>query len=275
MSFIRIMTLNDWNQLQKLEINAFPNDPLDHEGFLRFLSNDGFFGLFDEKKNLIGYLFCKIYGDYPHLHRIGILETERGKGYGSQLFEKAISYFEERNAPHFNLFVETKNSPAIALYKKFDLSIIFESWHFIIDLNQHSTYVKDIFSDITSRELTLEDMTLVQESFPQANLDELKGMLEDVKKHPNTNHFIVMFQDGKLNALARFNKKFSGCRPFFIADVKYFDTFLSLLIKAKDPEKSYIRITFDDNDALAKMCIERNYEIHHHLYKMTRLHKLK
>ena len=270
MAIIRNLTLSDWSQFQILELDTFENDPLDKETFTRNLEYDGFFGLYIDEKVLIGYLYCRIYGDYAHLHRTGVLSSERGKGYGSQLFEKAISYFEEHNLPQFNLFVETHNEPAIRLYRKYSLKIIFESWHFIINLEEHATYAKTIFSEVTSKELGFDDLPLVQKTFSQANLIELRGMLEDMKNQPTGNKFIEMFQGPKLLAVARFNKKFSGCRPFFITDIGYFDTFISKLIELKPPEKEYIRITFDDNDAVADLCLKRNYTVHHHLYKMTR-----
>ncbi len=270
MPIIRNLTVQDWNQFQILELDTFKNDPLEKESFLANTEYDGFFGLFKDDDILIGYLYCRIYGDYAHLHRIGISSTERGKGYGSLLFEKAISYFEEHHSPKFSLFVETKNTPAIGLYEKYGLEKIFESWHFIIDLEENKKFITQTIANITSRELHSDDLVSVQNTFPQANLDEVKGMLEDMKKHQTSNHFIVMFESDEMKALARFNKKFSGCRPFFIKDIGYFDTFLDILIQSKEPEKDYVRITFDDNDELAKLCIDRNYKIHHHLYKMTR-----
>ena len=267
MNNIRNLEENDWEQFLVLELDTFQNDPTEKASFLRLLKNDGFFGLFNPDNVLIGYLYCHVYGVYAHLHRIGILSTEQGKGYGSILFEKAIQYFEERDVPHFNLYVETHNSPAIALYEKYGLKKMFESWHFIIDLDQHKKFVKEYISDITVKNLTIADLPAVQNIFKIVNLDELKGMLQDL----GSNRFLIMFQNGNVKAVARFNKKFSGCRPFLISDITYFDTFLNELLKIREPDKEYIRITFDDNDDLAKLCKERGYKIHHHLYKMTRI----
>lgn len=270
MTLIRNLTDTDWDQFNILEIDAFPNDPIDKDAFLLHTKDRAFFGLFNDNGILIGYLNCAIYGDYAHLHRIGILSTERGNGYGSMLFKKAISYFENQNHPIFSLFVESHNSVAISLYKKFDLEIIFESWHFIINLEVHESVAKPLLSDITSREITIEDFEQIKNVFPHAELSELRGMLEVAKVKGSINKFLGMFYKSDLKAITRFNKSFSGCRPFFISDINYFDSFIDQLLNLKDPDKNYIRITFDDNDKLAELCKKRNYTIHHHLYKMTR-----
>lgn len=270
MPSIKPITENDWNQFQVLELDTFPNDPLSKEDFLRLLSLDGFFGLFNNENILIGYLYCRIYNEYAHLHRIGVLSTERGKKYGSMLFEKAIAYFEDHSSPIFSLYVESHNSTAISLYKKYGLRIIFESWHFILHLNQHNSFQTSPYKDVEARDLSIDDLRIVQNIFSSSNVKELQGMLEDIKNKSNNNKFLALYDKSNLKAIARMNPKFSGCRPFFISDLTFFDTFINELLKFKEPDRTYIRITFDDNDELAKLCKERKYEIHHHLYKMTR-----
>ena len=267
---IRTLTENDWSQFEVLELDAFPNDPNGKEDFLRWLDYDGFFGLFNDDQILIGYLYCRIYSGYAHLHRIGVLSTERGKGYGSMLFERAISYFEDNLSPLFNLYVESHNSTAISLYKKYGLEIVFESWHFILYLEQHNSFQTSPLKEVITRNLSLDDLPVVQTSFANSDVNEIRGMLEDIQSKKVSNKFIAMFDKSELKAIARMNAKFSGCRPFYISDLSYFDTFINELLKLKEPDKTYIRITFDDNDELANLCKERKYEIHHHLYKMTR-----
>ncbi len=270
MPYIRTLTENDWNEFNILEIDAFPNDPNEKDVFVQWITRDGFFGLFNDQNILVGYLYCAIYSEYAHLHRIGVLSTERGKGYGSMLFEKAISYFEEHQHPKFNLFVESHNSVAISLYKKYGLEIIFEAWHFIINLDMHKSVAGPLLTDISSREITIDDFNKIKNAFPKADLTELQGMLEEANSKGSTNKYLGMFYKSNLSAIARFNKKFSGCRPFFISDISFFDSFLDQLLKMRDPDKEYIRITFDDNDKLAELCKKRNYSVHHHLFKMAR-----
>ena len=229
------------------------------------IAYDGFLGLYKHDL-LIGYIYCRLFGSYAHLQRIGILSTERGKGFGSLLFENVISYFESYKKPKFSLYVETRNNLALNLYNKYGMKILFQSWHFIITLDNHEKYRKNFIGKTTIRELEIQDLPNLSPVFPNANLLELKGMMEEVR----TNNFLLMKDGEKIVAIARFNKKFAGCRPFFIKDVTYFDTFIEHLIKIRDSQKNYVRITFDDNDALAELCKKRKYVVHHHLYKMER-----
>ena len=230
------------------------------------IAYDGFLGLY-KNKILIGYIYCRLYGSYAHLQRIGIISTERGKGYGSLLFEKVISYFEIHKKYKFSLYVETKNISALNLYKKYSMTILFQSWHFIITLDNHEKYRNNFIEKTTIRELKIQDLPSLSPVFPNANIMELKGMMEENK---GINNFLQMKEGEKIIAIARFNKKFAGCRPFFIKELSYFDTFIEHLIKIRDSQKNYVRITFDDNDALAELCKQRKYIVHHHLYKMER-----
>ena len=154
-------------------------------------------------------------------------------------------------------------------YIKNGLKTLYEAWHFVIDIDLHNSINKTIFNNIAFRELTVEDLDDIDISFPKTDTKELKGMLKDSNEHPGVNHFISMYENNKIVAYARFNKKFAGSRPFAIVDLKYFDTFISQLIKMRDQTKNYIRITFDDNDELANLCKKRNYTVHHHLFKMV------
>ena len=266
---IRNLESKDWSQFEILETDAFQSDVMDLSEFERHVQEDGFFGLFNDSNTLIGYLYCGLYGKYAHLHRIGILSSERGKKYGSILFEKAIKYFEEQNKPNFNLFVETHNTPAISLYKKYGLQIMFESWHFIIKKEIFDQTKGKVLYNTSIKDLTIDSLNLVEKNFPSANIDELKGLLDAIAKG-SSNRFVAMFLETDLQAIARFNRKFSGCRPFFIKDLLIFDSFIEQLFALTLPEKDYVRITFDNNDELASLCKKRNFTVHHHLYKMTR-----
>ena len=269
MANIRNLKERDWNQFQLIELDTFPSDPLSKNEYLQIILNDGFFGLF-ENDHLVGYLYCRIYDSYAHLHRIGILKTERGKKFGSLLFQKAVQYFNDHEKFQFSLFVEYDNFVAISLYKKYGLIIDFESWHFIIDLEQHYKISRVIISNVIIRDLSFEDVSNLNKFFPKINLDEIRGMLKEIKRNTSTNRFIILEHENEPKVIARFNKNYSGCRPFFLTEIRYFDTFIEELVKLKDPSKSYIRITFDDNDELASICKGRKYMIHHHLLKMTK-----
>lgn len=54
-----------------------------------------------------------------HLFHLFIDRENRGKGYGKQLVEKAISFSKESNYSAITLFVLPKNEPAFNMYKSY------------------------------------------------------------------------------------------------------------------------------------------------------------
>ena len=118
-------------------------------------------------------------GDYGNLARIAVNKSERGKGYGFKLMDRAEVYFRDRNVKKIELYVETKNDVAISLYKKSGYSLLFESWHYIIEEN----FVKKIEEETTptdSAEMRIqssEDYENIVSTFPSINKEELKHHL--------------------------------------------------------------------------------------------------
>ena len=124
----------DWKAYHEIDMESFSEDKIEKKDFLRWLESEGFIGSFVQE-NLVGYLMLRAMGDYGHLARIAVKESERGKGYGFELMKHADSYFEDRNVKKIGLYVETKNTTAISLYKKSEYDLSFESWHYLIEEN--------------------------------------------------------------------------------------------------------------------------------------------
>jgi ribosomal protein S18 acetylase RimI-like enzyme len=268
---IRLIQENDWEQFQKLEKDCFPNELIDSLAFKTSIATNGFFGIFNDQNILVGYLYCRNYSSYGHLHRIGVLANERGKGYGSQLFKHAIDFFEKSKNPEFALFVETKNENAIKLYQKFGMQVIYESWHFIIEIQHHNKVKKGLLPNVLLREITLDDFNNFKLENPDLDLNEYSGILEEEQKYKSNNFMLALVQNKSVKLITRFNKNFSGCRPLFCSDITYFDNFIDELVKLKDSNLDYVRITFDGDLKLSKLCYDRNYKLHHHLFKMKKI----
>ncbi len=169
---------SDWGAYHDIDIESFSEDKIEKRDFLRWLESDGFIGSYSQDK-LVGYLMLRAMGDYGNLARIAVNKSERGKGYGFKLMDRAEVYFRDRNVKKIELYVETKNDVAISLYKKSGYSLLFESWHYIIEEN----FVKKIEEETTptdSAEMRIqssEDYENIVSTFPSINKEELKNHL--------------------------------------------------------------------------------------------------
>ena len=271
----RNLTKNDWAIFKDLDGEAFPNDEISEEDYSRLTLHEGFIGCFNKKQSneIIGYLYLTRYSDYAHLNRIAVKKDKRGLGFGNLLMEYAIKYFSKFNPKDIGIYVETHNTPAISLYKKYGFRDQYESWHYIIDL---ASFDKNISPQLNldNYEIKLIDMvdlTKISKKFPEMNFTEMKSGLKSnlMSKDPRIK-FFGLLKNQNFVAFARFSPDFSGCRPFHYESVNDVDPFIELIKKYKLPGKDHIRITFDKYTELADLFTQRNYKQHHHLFRLIK-----
>jgi len=266
----RKLVKNDWNQFAIVDEESFSEDKMSKKEFLHLLEDRNIIGLFIES-NFIGFLIMIIMEDYGHLNRVAVRKSEQGKGYGTSLMEYSLDFFKKSKATKSGLYVETDNDAAISLYKKFKYEIVDESWHYVINEDR----VKEIEEKGKKAEntemviLEPKDFEIIVETFPDINRDELKTHLESLMAENYVNSIpLGLFENDKLLIYGRFSPDFSGCRPFCIVNLDYFNDFFILL--KEYAKKDYYRITFDNDENLAEFCKSRKYKLWHHLWKMER-----
>jgi hypothetical protein len=236
------------------------------------VEDEGLIGAFVEDK-LVGYLRLLVLEEYGHLGQIAVEKTERGKGFGNELMDYAIEFYEVKEVNNIGLYVETKNNVAISLYEKYGFRKKFESFHYWINEEEHRKIVNqlDIQENCNVRVLELDDYETIVKTFPEINTKELRVNLAKRKSKGLSGGESIplgLFVDNRLQVYGRFNPEFPGCRPFLVTEVKYVDEFIKGLEKYR--KQDYIRLTFDRNKELAKFFEDRGYRLHHHLFLMER-----
>ena len=81
--------------------------------------NRKFFVVKSENGEILGFAGVLINIDFIEIMNIVVRKKYRKKGIGKELLEKLISFSKEKNFELINLEVNSKNEPAINLYKKF------------------------------------------------------------------------------------------------------------------------------------------------------------
>ena len=260
---------SDWGEYHNIDIDAFSEDKIEKKDFLNWLESEGFIGLYAQD-GLVGYLMLRSMENYGHLARIAVKKKERGKGYGFKLMEHAEQYFKERDVKKIALYVETKNDVAITLYKKSGYEIAFESWHYLVS----EVLVKKIENELIPtdaaemRVLSINDYENIITVFPTINKEELRNHLTVQQPEQLKNIPLGLFINNELKVYGRFNRDFSGCRPFLCTDVNYVKEFLINLHPYR--KKEYYRFTFDRNKKLTEFCEKNGYKLWHHLFVMEK-----
>ncbi|MHA1197878.1 MAG: GNAT family N-acetyltransferase [Candidatus Heimdallarchaeaceae archaeon] len=262
----------DWPSFEDIVEEVFARENIHKENFLQLLDDEGLVGAFREEK-LVGYIRLLLLDEYGHLGQIAVVKSERGKGYGNELMEYAIKYFEKKKVESTGLYVETNNIAAISLYEKYGFDKQFESYHYWIDEEQFRSILENYQQDEKTeiRILTPTDFDVIVRTFPDINSKELRIHLERPKSKGLSGGKSIplgLFTGSKLIVYGRFNPEFPGCRPFLITDTDYLDNFIVGLNEYRT--KDYLRITFDRNRALADFCEKRGYRLHHHLFLMEK-----
>ncbi len=272
MLHFRKFTENDWTSFEEIAEEAFARENIQKENFLRMLDDEGLVGAFREEK-FVGYVRLLLMEEYGHLGQIAVEKSERGKGYGNELMEYAIRYFENKNVGSTGLYVETKNIPAISLYEKYGFKKKSESWHYWIN-EEHIENISKNYQqkdNLEFRILTPNDFDTVVKTFPDINSKELKVHLDRPKTiglSGGNSIPLGLFASNELIIYGRYNPEFPGCRPFLITDIGYLDDFIVGLNEYST--KDHFRITFDRNKELSDFCESRGYRLHHHLFLMEK-----
>ena len=113
------MTLKDLENMKDTLYSDFDNfwsynvlkQELENENTIYIIAKD--------KDEVVGFAGISICLDEATLNNIVVKKTRRGHGLGGELLESLIDICSDRNLKSFTLEVNTKNEPAIHLYKKF------------------------------------------------------------------------------------------------------------------------------------------------------------
>lgn len=263
----RKLQLSDWDGYQELMEIIFPDNERSETGFKGMLDDD-LSGMFDGHKQ-IGTLYIRHYDGNSHIHNIGVHPEYQRKGLGMQLMEIAHQKCRSNNSGYVMLYVETENTPAIGLYKKYGYQQISESWHFIIDISLFRTRRNPSTDGYTIKSIDYSHLSHLSRTFPSLDVVQVKQWIDESQQKTASNQFLGLYFHDELKMFVRFNANYSGCMPFKYLDLKDIDPFIQLMIDNYIwSDRNILHVTFDDYNELANMFNSRNERIFHHLYKM-------
>jgi ribosomal-protein-alanine N-acetyltransferase len=116
---IRIMTLNDIDQVVQVETICFPT-PWSREAFINEVKNNQFATYFvaEDQGSVIGYIGCWIIIDEANITNVAVLPEFRGQKIGEALLRTAMELARLKKATKMSLEVRVSNFVAQNLYSK-------------------------------------------------------------------------------------------------------------------------------------------------------------
>ncbi|MDC3414232.1 ribosomal protein S18-alanine N-acetyltransferase [Aquibacillus sp. 3ASR75-11] len=119
---IRKMTMNDLEQVLKLEIASFAK-PWTKDIFYNEIQRNQFatYYVLETEKKIIGYCGLWMIIDEAQITNIAIYPAYRGKKFGQMLFQYVLNQAKIQGANKLSLEVRVSNEAAKSMYKKFGL----------------------------------------------------------------------------------------------------------------------------------------------------------
>ncbi len=115
---IEKLNLRDVENVFEIEKTFF--DVTEKNSILGALKSDTlYYFVLKNKNEVVGFLECSIVLDEAELYEIAIKSEFQGKGFSNYLMRFFIDFCKEKNVKTIFLEVNTINSKAISLYKKF------------------------------------------------------------------------------------------------------------------------------------------------------------
>ena len=260
---IRPMKNEDWDTYHKMMRYLLPEDMLWKDQFPNSVKKGNFYAL-ESDDQMVGQLkFARFGSDEAHLSSIGVAKSHQRKGWGSVLMRYAIDWFKKQDGVStVHLYTQEYNIPAQSMYKKFGFSVAGTTWHYFVPFASLKPPGK-----YTCQEILSDEIDFVGDQFPSLPSTQIHHFLEDTV----TKYYVLTLKDkkGKIVGAARFTPSFPGSFPFEIIQIDCFDDFMRGMEKLSLPEFDHVRIVFTDNKELANLCEEREYCLHHKLFKMS------
>jgi ribosomal-protein-alanine N-acetyltransferase len=260
MKEIRRAVGEDWEEFHKMNIEIFPEDAVWEDSFRKHVQGEGFF-ILELDDEMIGFLIVQRYGkDEGYVRGIGVLEAQRGKGYGRLLMDHALNWFRTQDDIRAVHLQADLNEAALSLYRKTGFKKVGTTWHYFVPFDSVEPR-----GEYSCHEIQESEIETVVNIFPSTPPEQIRKFLSDDDVHV----LVLKNSDGNIKGFARFSPKFPGCFPFEMTSADCFDDFVSELKKYSLPEFDYVRTTFTNIPELAEICEKRKYRMHHKLYKMT------
>ncbi len=116
---LRVMTLEDVDQVVQVEITCFPT-PWSREAFENEVIHNQFATYFvaEDQGQIVGYIGCWVVIDEANITNIAVLPEYRGQKIGEALLRTAIEFARLKQAIRMSLEVRVSNYVAQNLYEK-------------------------------------------------------------------------------------------------------------------------------------------------------------
>jgi GNAT superfamily N-acetyltransferase len=255
------MRKEDWGAFTEIDQVIFPDDRIEQEqSFIDRVEQGNFFAL-DVDGKLAGYLIVARFGENgAHLGRIGVIKERQRQGLGTLLMKHALKWFREQGGIAYALlYTQHDNHPAQQLYRQFGFKISGVTWSFYVPFHTLTPIHRYSCQPIQTEEIAAVG-TQYEATLPAAS----------IHRFLERGHLVHTLKDveGQIVGACRFTPQFPGCFPFEIDHLDCFDDFIHGLRPWSLPEFNYMRVTFTENPALAKLLEERQYKLHHKLFQM-------
>ena len=257
------MRIEDWEAVYEIEQEIFKEDSVPRDRFINSVSGRHFVAL-EIEGQIAGELTLSRFGTNEGiLNRIGVAKSFQGRGFGSYLMKHAIEWFDkEGDISTVHLYTQDYNKTAQSLYKKFGFTVTGTTWHYFVPfttLKPEERY--------SCQHILEEEIDYVGKQYSTLPAAQIRNYLEDKL----TKYYILTLKnkEGKIIGAARFTPSFPGSFPFEISGREGFDDFMKGMENLSLPTFDYVRAVFTDNPELSGLCDERNYHLHHRLYKMS------
>lgn len=246
-----------------LEIQCFPDEPLDEEAFSSMITNEFWIALNED--NLIGYGYLKVKPELAWIARIGVAPRERSRGIGARLMDMMLRRCEEIPRETIILYVQQDNPAAIHLYRKFNFDITEESFQYIVE----SAWIHVQRDSGMEQQLKVSPITEVPLRIRPVFSGQWSNLAE-LHDPPKTYVFVFIHETIGTIGYCRLSPEFPGCFPF---ELQSPSTMLASVLGALEPylSRNYpiLKLTFAD-PGIAHACDTLDFRLNYRLYMMTR-----
>jgi hypothetical protein len=191
----------------------------------------------------VGYSWAKAFGAAAHVYHVVVAKASRGLGAGRVLMTAIAEQLRDAGATSWALNVRIDNVPALRLYERFGLRIIYRSTAVELPWVGVAALPRD--ADVPSAHLAeaSEDAAL------EARFSVMRGRLADFRARRRV--LLALTEADVPVGLASFDPSFPGAFPFKVARPGLAAALLDAMRPHARPGDTFVRLMAENDEPLA------------------------
>jgi GNAT superfamily N-acetyltransferase len=197
----------------------------------------------------VGYALVEVFGELGYVRHVVVDSAWRGRGVGRALMDAIAERVSARGCTRWKLNVKRDNVPAIRLYERVGMNVVYSSSVVRLDWSAVEVLPRDGFA-LEAVAVQAADDATVERAFdlPDGQIGQFRATGGQVLMQ-------LRDADGAIGGFARFDPGFPGAFPFRVKSSRFLHALLDALRPHARPGDAWLQLVIEDDAESAEIVL--------------------